>query len=46
MMIYPYVRIDHARKLFEVHDNFSGWRDENVFKQSFMELNKKNIENF
>ena len=46
MMIYPYVRVDHARKLFEVHDNFTALRDENVFKQSFMELNKKNIENF
>lgn len=23
MMIYPYVRVDHARKLFEVHDNFT-----------------------
>ena len=46
MMIYPYVRVDHARKLIEVHDNFAVWRDENAFKQSFMELNKKNVEDF
>lgn len=46
MMIYPYVRVDHARKLIEVHDNFAVWRDENAFKQSFMELNKKILKIF
>lgn len=46
MVIYPYVRVDHARNLLEVHDNFAEWRDENALKQSFMELNKENIQNF
>ena len=46
MMIYPYVRVDHAGKLIEVHDNFAVWRDENAFKQSFMELNKKILKIF
>ena len=46
MMIYPYVRVDHARKLIEVYDNFAVWRDENAFKQSFMELNKKILKIF
>ena len=46
MVIYPYIRVDHARKLLEVHDNFAEWRDENAFKQSFMELNKKILKIF
>lgn len=46
MMIYPYIRVDHSRKFFEVHENLAVWRDENAFIQSFMELNKKNIQNF
>lgn len=46
MMIYPYIRIDHSRGLLELHENYEGWRDEAAFKKSFLELNRKNIENF
>ena len=45
MMIYPYIRVDHARKLLEVYENYASWKDERAFKEWILELNEKNMEN-
>lgn len=45
MMLFPYIRVDHARAVTEVFERrYVVCRDEEDFKKKFLERNEKNIE--
>ena len=44
MMIYPYIRVDYARKLMEIYENHKYHRSDEEYREEFYSLNRGFIE--
>ena len=40
MMIYPYIRVDHERKLMEIYENHRYHRSDDEYREEFYSLNR------
>ena len=40
MMIYPYIRVDYARKLMEIYENRKYHRSDDEYREEFYSLNR------
>lgn len=40
MMIYPYIRVDYARKLMEIYENHKYHRSDDEYREEFYSLNR------
>lgn len=44
MMIFPFIKITRNGELFEFHENYARWRDDEKFKEDFIALNRSVLE--